>query len=96
MAIGVTAKLTVKPGANQAFVQLMKQLVNEVTTHEPGCLLYALHQSREDSQTYIVLEQYANEAALIAHPKTAHYQNYSKQMAQYLAAAPVIELMDTV
>jgi len=96
MAIGVTAKLTIKPEQNQAFEHVMKQLVKAVLANEPGCLFYALHQSRDDSQTYIVLEQYENEAALIAHPKTAHYRDFGQQMAPFMATAPVIELMDSV
>lgn len=96
MAIGVTAKLQVKPGTNEAFISVMKQLVEAVLEKEEGCLLYALHQSRHDSQTYIVLEQYADEEALMLHPKTAHYRQFGKQMAEYLAAEPIIELMDSV
>ena len=96
MAIGVTAKLQVLTGKNQEFEAVFKQLVAAVHAKEEGCLLYALHQSREDAQTYIVLEQYADEAALQAHSKTDHYRNLGKEMAVYMAAAPKIELMDSI
>jgi quinol monooxygenase YgiN len=96
MTIGVTAKLQILTGENKAFEALFKQLVAAVLTNETGCLLYALHQSRDDAQTYIVLEQYADEDALNAHGKTAHYQSFGKAMAVHLAAAPQIELMDSI
>lgn len=96
MAIGVTAKLQVQAGKNKEFEAVFKQLVAAVQASEEGCLLYALHQSREDAQTYVVLEQYADEAALQAHGKTDHYRKFGKEMAAFMAGAPVIELMDSI
>ncbi|MFT5813688.1 MAG: quinol monooxygenase YgiN [Psychroserpens sp.] len=96
MAIGVTAKLQVIPGKNQAFETTFEQLVSAVLANEKGCLLYALHQSRENAQTYIVLEQYADETALQAHSKTDHYRQFGNEMVAFLAAAPQIELMDSI
>jgi quinol monooxygenase YgiN len=43
-----------------------------------------------------VLEQYTDEQALKAHSKTAHYQEFGKNASAFLAAAPHIELMDSV
>jgi len=96
MAIGVTAKLTVQEGKNTEFEAAFNVLSEAVNSTEAGCNLYALHQSRSDAQVYIVLEQYADEAALVAHGKTAHYQEAGKVLATCLAAAPEIELMDSV
>lgn len=96
MAIGVTAKLTVQAGKNSEFESAFKTLSEAVNSTESGCSLYALHQSRSDTQVYVVLEQYADEAALQAHGKTAHYQEAGKVLATCLAAAPEIELMDSV
>lgn len=96
MAIGLIARLQVQEGKNQAFETAFKQLAETVTSTEEGCLLYALHQSREDKQTYIVLEQYADEQALKAHGKTEHYQNFGRQASEFMAAAPQIELMDSI
>ncbi|MFT5295722.1 MAG: quinol monooxygenase YgiN [Colwellia sp.] len=96
MAIGVTAKLQVLTGKNQEFEATFKQLVTAVLANEKGCFLYALHQSREDAQTYIVLEQYVDEIALQSHSKTDHYRIFGKQMSAYLATAPEIVLMDSI
>jgi quinol monooxygenase YgiN len=96
MTIGVTAKLNIQPGKNKAFEALAKELVSAVLANEKGCLLYALHQSREEPQSYIFLEQYANQEALDAHSKTEYYQKAGLQLADYLTAAPTIELMDSI
>jgi quinol monooxygenase YgiN len=96
MTIGVSATLKVLPGKNHEFETVFKQLMNAVNANEEGCLFYALHQSREDTQTYIVLEQYANEAALQAHGKTDHYRTLSKELAGCMAAVPELVLMDSI
>jgi quinol monooxygenase YgiN len=96
MAIGVTAKLQVQAGKNQEFEAIFGKLAAAVNASEPGCLFYALHKSREDEQTYIVLEQYVDQAALEAHGKTDHYRSAGKELAGCMAAAPEIELMDAV
>jgi quinol monooxygenase YgiN len=96
MAIGVTAKLKVLEGKNEAFEEIFKRLVDQVTANEPACTLYALHKSREDAQLYIVLEQYTDEAALAAHGKTDYFRAIGKELAPCMAAAPDIEVMDTI
>ena len=96
MTIGVTAKIQVLAGKNKEFEATFKELVTAVLSNEEGCLLYAIHQSREDAQTYIVLEQYVDDAAIKAHGKTDHYREFGQKMAGYLAAAPQIELMDSI
>jgi quinol monooxygenase YgiN len=96
MAIGVTAKLHIIEGKNKEFEAVVKQLASAVIDNEKGCLLYAFHQSRDDAQTYIILEQYANELALQEHTKTEHYLRLGSALAQFLAASPQIELMDTI
>lgn len=96
MAIGVTAKLQIQAGKNSEFEAIMKQLTTAVVANENGCLFYTCHQLRDDSQTYIVLEQYSDEAALNAHSKTEYYNRLGQQLAGLLAAAPEIVLMDSI
>ena len=96
MAIGVSARLQVLPGKNLEFENVFTQLMDAVNAKEEGCLFYALHQSREDTQTYIALEQYTDEAALQAHGKTDHFLAASNAMSSFMAAAPKIEFMDSI
>jgi quinol monooxygenase YgiN len=96
MAIGVTATLKVQEGKNEKFVEIFKQLTDAVKANENGCLFYACHQSRDDAQVYIVLEQYSDETALQAHSKTEYYHRLGNELASTLSAAPAIVVMDSI
>lgn len=96
MAIGVTAKLTIREGKNEEFEGLFSKLMEAVNANESGCNFYALHQSRSDTQVYIVLEQYADEEALSAHGKTDYFRSLGAEMGGCMAAAPEIEYMDAI
>ena len=96
MAIGVTAILRVQEGKNKQFEAIFKQLQEAVNSNEDGCNFYALHQSRADNQAYMVLEQYTDEAALAAHGKTEYFKRLGAEMGSCMAAAPEVELFDSV
>ena len=96
MAIGVTAKLTIQEGKNEEFEGIFSELMAEVNAKESGCNFYALHKSRTDAQSYIVLEQYADEESLAAHRKTDHFRSLGKKMGGCLAGAPEVEIMDAI
>lgn len=96
MAIGVTAKLKIQEGKNQEFEAIFAELSEAVNSNESGCNFYALHKSRSDAQTYIVLEQYVDQAALDAHGKTDYFRSLGAKMGGCMAGAPEIELMDSI
>ena len=64
--------------------------------NEPGNIFYILHRSKSDPQVYKILEQYHCAADLDAHGKSAHFQEANKVLATLVAAAPQIEVLDTV
>jgi len=96
MAVGVTAKLKIQEGKNEEFEGTFAKLAEAVITNEGGCNFYALHKSRTDAQTYIVLEQYVDEEALSAHGETEYFLSLFAEMAGLMAAAPEIEYMDAI
>ena len=96
MAIGVVATLTIQEGKNEAFEQAFLALAEQVRINEPGNIFYILHRSKTDPQVYKVLEQYHSEADLDAHGKTTHFAEANKVLAPLVAAAPVVEVLDTV
>ena len=63
--LGVVATIKVKPGMEQQFEAVAKELVAKVNANEPGCRLYALHRA-EAPQTYVFMERYADQAAVDA------------------------------
>ncbi len=96
MAIGVIATITVQEGKNADFEQAFGQLAEQVRANEPGNIFYILHRSKSDPQVYKVLEQYHSPADLEAHGKTEYFAAANKGLATMVAAAPVVEVLDTV
>jgi len=52
--------------------------------HEPDCLLYSLLRSRTDPRSYIVHEQYRDEAALSAHQSSQYGSVYFPKIRSIL------------
>ncbi len=96
MAIGVIAVITIQEGKNAAFEQAFLALTEQVRANEPGNIFYILHRSKSDPQVYKVLEQYESEADLEAHGKTEYFLEANKVLATMVAAAPQVEVLDTV
>lgn len=96
MAIGVIATLKIQEGRNAEFEQAFLALIEQVRANEPGNIFYVLHRSQSDPQEYKVLEQYHSAADLEVHGKSAHFQEANKVLATLVAAAPQVEVLDTV
>ena len=95
MAIGVVARLSIQPGKNAEFEGIFAELEAAVRANEPGNNFYALHKSRADETSYIVLEQYVDQAALDAHGQTDHFKTIGGKMGACMAGRPEIEVMDS-
>ena len=95
MAIGVIATLPIQPGKNAEFEAIFAELEAAVKANEPGCNFYSLHKSRADENSYVVLEQYVDQAALDAHGKTDYFKAIGAKMCGCMAGRPNIEIMDT-
>ena len=79
----VTAIVKAKPGRQEVVESLLRNLL--VPTHaEPGCLLYALHRSQEDTDTFVFIEKWQSEEHLKKHM-------YSRHVRQALRAQEAIE-----
>ena len=96
MAIGLLATITVQEGKNAEFEQAFLALTEQVRANEPGNIFYILHRSTSDPQVYKVMEQYESAEALDAHGKSDHFREANKALATMVAAAPEIEMLETV
>jgi len=96
--IGLIARLKVLPGKEQAFEAAFRPLSDKVNSDaEPGNLLYKLCRSRSDPQTYVVMELYADQAAVDIHPNTEHFKSLWPTLAPLLQPGrPDFEFVDTV
>ena len=93
--LGVTAKLPVQPGKEAEFEAVFAELAAQVLAQEDGCHQYELFRE-PGTATYVVFERYADQAALDAHGKTAHFLAAGPKLAAVLAGAPVVEVFESV
>ncbi len=96
MAIGVIARLKIQDGKNGEFEGIFARLAEAVRANEPGNNFYALHRSRDDANTYVVMEQYKDQAALDVHGNSEHFKTIGAEMGSCLAGRPEIEYLDAV
>ncbi|MCB1730811.1 MAG: antibiotic biosynthesis monooxygenase [Halieaceae bacterium] len=96
MALGLLATITVQEGKNAEFEKVFMDLTAQVRANEPGNIFYILHRSKSNPQVYKVMEQYESAEALDAHGKTDYFREANKALGALVAAAPEIEVLDTV
>jgi quinol monooxygenase YgiN len=96
MAIGVIATLKVQENKGAEFEAVFRELAAQVRANEPGNKLYQVCKSRKDENTYIVMELYADQAALDAHGKSDHYRAAGPKLGPTMAGRPDVQFFDTV
>lgn len=61
------------------------------TRAEPGCKSYGFYADLGDPNTFLIFEQWENEAALMAHFQTPHMAAFNAAIPRFLAAPPSID-----
>ena len=64
------------PGKEAEVAEIFCKL-EQASRHEPGCLMYIVHRHRTDHGRFFIYEQYVDDAALEAHRKSPHFQEYA-------------------
>ena len=70
--IGVIAKLKIKDGDRDNFIEAMGKLVQAVADNEPDCFYYEMHET-DDPQTIMMMELYKTEEAHQSHSNRDAY-----------------------
>ena len=92
--LGVVATIKVKPGMEQQFEAVAKELVAKVNANEPGCRLSALPRA-EAPQTYVFMERYTDQAAVEAHRATDYFKALGRKMGEFMdGRAEVLRLTE--
>src|SRR5664280_1627994 len=65
-----------KPGHEDAVAGVFGKL-RIASRQEQGCLMYIVHQHRTESRRRLIYEQYRDDAALEAHRRSSHFQEYA-------------------
>ena len=96
MAIGVVATLKVAEGKGAEFEGIFRDLAKQVRANEPGNQLYRVFKSRKEADTFIVMEVYADQAALEAHRDAAHFKAAGPKIGAVLGGRPDIAYFDEI
>jgi quinol monooxygenase YgiN len=92
MPVVIVATLTVKPESVDAVRDILTRAVNDVHD-EPGCQLYALHESGE---TFVFVEQWADADALKAHSTAPAVTTMFQAAGEHLAGAPDLKMLQPI
>lgn len=72
--IVLVARYQGKAGQGDAIEAALKQIAPLVKEREPGCRFYQASRSQDNPDNFLLYEQYEDEAALLAHRETSHFQ----------------------
>jgi quinol monooxygenase YgiN len=89
----VVATLPIKPEKAAEFEAIFSELARKVRESEKGCERYELCRSTASPQTFVVVERYADQAALDAHSKTPYFLEFMGKVGDFIAGAPQIDVL---
>lgn len=76
MTFTVIATWVAREGEEEAVEQAIRSLV-EPSRAEPGCLSYLPHRLQDHPRSFVLVEQYENEAAYAAHTESDHFRTFA-------------------
>ena len=89
------ARIHVKPGCVEAYLELAKATDAAVQAREPGMIHHPFDQDPDDPQAFVWSELYANDEAFAAHVSNPPVQEYLQKHAE-LGDGFSIEVYGTV
>ncbi len=93
--IGVIAKLKIKDGDRENFIEAMEKLVKAVAENEPDCFYYEMHET-DDPLIIMMMEIYKTEDAHANHTKTEHFGTLGMALGPFLDGAPEITVHKSI
>lgn len=75
----VIARATIEPGMHQALRSIARALQCEHAPHEDGCLKY---DTFIDGDTFVIMDQWRDQAALDAHLQAPHVAHYAPRIKE--------------
>jgi len=87
------ARYHVRQGNGDAVVRALREMGEAVRRDEPRCLIYRAARSNEDPDTFVLYEEYEDEAALLAHRETPHFKSLIEDTVVPLLASREREIL---
>ncbi|MCK6454458.1 MAG: antibiotic biosynthesis monooxygenase [Alphaproteobacteria bacterium] len=79
-----TAHLTFRPDAVDRFKERILRHAHTSLRREPGCRRFDVHQETGDPTLVLLIEVYADAAALEAHRQSAHYEAFREDTKDWV------------
>ena len=86
--VRIVAKLQVKEGSKETFIQLAEALILK-SQEEEGCIDYHLFQSQSDENTVTFIEAWKDMKAIESHNISNHFTSIFPKLAELLEATEV-------
>jgi quinol monooxygenase YgiN len=94
--ITATAIQLAQAGKEATLEALMKDLTTKVKANEPGCTIFLYVRSTEKPRTYLVIEQYVDQAAFVFHHATDYLAAFVPKMMECIEQPPTIAMYGDV
>jgi len=88
--IVIIGKGVVQPDKLELFFSEVNKAI-EATQKEAGVSRYELVQSVGEPNTYLIIEEYADEAAMASHFESEHFKRLGAVLGTMLAGLPVVK-----
>jgi len=82
-------RFTLKPGHEEAFDQLVRQMLASVRDHEPGTLIYTCHTVEDRPAQRVFYELYLDRTAFEAHEEQLHVRQFLAQREHHVHGVEV-------
>ncbi|MFV0557406.1 MAG: putative quinol monooxygenase [Enterococcus sp.] len=90
----VNATFTIRPETKAEFLTEINELISS-SQNETGCLAYELYQSLATANQFVMIEQWADNAALAQHNQNPLLQQFAQNLPHYVTQKPVILVSET-
>lgn len=86
----VIAEFQVKPGQQQAFLELAHEDARQSLANEDGCHQFDVLIAEDDDHRIVLHEAYTDRAAFDTHTQMPHYAPFKEGSAPLIAEDPVV------
>ncbi|MFG3339697.1 putative quinol monooxygenase [Glycomyces sp. NPDC048151] len=93
--ISVVAVLKAKPGMEPEMAEQARSMA-EASLAEPGCLSYRNYVDPDDPRSWVVVEEWADQASFDAHMASPHLAASLARSAELLAEPPSVKVLAPV
>lgn len=90
----VVAVMHAADGQRDGIERVARDVLIPATHEEHGCITFALHRDSRDPNCLVIIERWADAAALGRHMETAHLADFRAQVGPLSASIPDIYVLE--